>query len=213
MTTVILIRHGESEANRNGIFAGQIDPDLQEKGIRQAQLTAQYIAENYSVDKIYSSDLQRAYKTALCLAKRLGLAVIPKKELREIDGGDWEGAKFDELPTLFPEAFALWLDDVGASYCSGGESVKELGERIMNILTEIARENDGKTVAVATHATPIRVAQTLIKTKTLNQMNNIPWVSNASVTVLEYCDDVWSVLAEGIDEHLAELKTSLPDSV
>lgn len=213
MTTVILIRHGESEANRNGIFAGQIDPDLQAKGIKQAQLTAKYIAEHYTVEKIYSSDLKRAYKTALCLAELLGLSVIPKKELREIDGGEWEGAKFDELPTLFPEAFALWLDDVGASYCSGGESVKELGERIMNILTEIAEENDGKTVAVATHATPIRVVQTLIKTKTLDAMNSIPWASNASVTVLEYSGGVWSVRAEGLDEHLAELKTSLPETV
>ena len=50
MTTLILIRHGESMANRQGIFAGQIDPDLQGKGIKQAELTGKYIIDNYKVD-------------------------------------------------------------------------------------------------------------------------------------------------------------------
>ena len=60
MTTVIVIRHGESEANRQGIFAGQINPDLLERGVEQAKLTAQYVADTYHVDAVYASDLQRA---------------------------------------------------------------------------------------------------------------------------------------------------------
>ena len=52
MTTLILIRHGESEANRNNVFAGHINPDLQNKGLKQAERTAKYITENYKVDKI-----------------------------------------------------------------------------------------------------------------------------------------------------------------
>ena len=213
MATLILIRHGESKANRQGIFAGQIDPDLQNKGIKQAQLTAKYIAENYNVDKIYSSDLQRAYKTAICLAEELNIEVTKDKNLREINAGKWEGMKFSDLCVEYPEEYNIWLNHIGHSGCVGGENVKQLGDRIMSALTKIAEENEGKTVAVATHATPIRVAQSIIKSGTVEEMENIPWVSNASVTVFEYNNNEWKIIAVSKDEHLAELKTELPSNV
>ena len=84
MTTLLLIRHGESEANRNRVFGGQINPDLQERGVMQAKLTAKFIAENYKVDKIYSSDLKRAYRTAQPLSYILNMEIKAEKRLREI---------------------------------------------------------------------------------------------------------------------------------
>ncbi len=213
MTTLILIRHGESMANRQGVFAGQIDPDLQSKGIKQAELTGKYIIDNYKVDRIYSSDLQRAYKTAMCLAEMLDMEVVQDKNLREINAGKWEGMKFDELSVVYPEEYNIWLNHIGRAECVGGETVKQLGDRIMSALTKIAQENDGKTIAIATHATPIRVAQSIIESGTTEEMENIPWVSNASVTVFEYNNNVWKIIATSKDEHLAELKTELPSNV
>ncbi len=213
MTTLILIRHGESEANRQEIFAGHIDPDLQNKGLMQAKLTAKYIVGNYKVDEIYASDLKRAYKTAMRLAQILDIKVIKDKNLREINAGKWEGMKFDELRVAYPEEYNVWLNHIGRAECVGGESVKQLGERIMGALTKIAEENEGKTIAIATHATSIRAAQSIIKSGTVEEMENIPWVSNASVTVFEYNNTEWKVIAESKDEHLAELKTELPSNV
>lgn len=213
MTTLILIRHGESEANRHDIFAGHIDPDLQNKGLKQARLTAKYIAENYKVDKIYSSDLKRAYKTAMCLAEEVNLEVIPERELREINAGKWEGMKFADLASEYPHEYSMWVNHIGRSACVGGESVEELGVRIMRALTKIAENNDGKTVAIGTHATPIRVAQCLIEKGTLDEMENIAWASNASVTVFEYNNGNWKIVVKNEDKHLAELKTELPKSV
>ena len=213
MTTLILIRHGESEANHQGYFAGQIDPDLQSKGLKQAELTGKYIVKNYKVDKIYSSDLKRAYNTAKCLAELLDMEVVKDKNLREIYAGKWEGMKFDDLVAVYPKEYSLWRNHIGRSSCVGGENVKQLGDRIMNALTKIAKENDGKTVAIATHATPIRVAQSIIESGALDEMENIPWVSNASVTVIEYNRGTWRVVAASIDKHLAELKTVLPTNV
>lgn len=207
MTKLLLIRHGESTANRHNIFAGQIDPELEEKGIMQAKATADYIASDFKIDKIYSSDLQRAYKTSLCLSEILGIEVIKDKNLREINGGIWENSNYNELKTLYPSEFQKWIDDTGNSYCPGGETVKELSERIMTALTKIAKENENKTVAVFTHATSIRVAQTIIETGTLDEMKNIDWVSNASVTILNYDNDKWIIEKVSIDEHLKELKT------
>ena len=213
MTKLLLVRHGESTANRRDVFAGQINPELEEKGISQAKITANYIASNFNVDKIYSSDLKRAYHTALSLSEILNIKVIEDKNLREIDGGIWEGAGYSDLKSLYPLEFQIWISDTGNSYCPGGETVKQLTKRIMNALTKIAEDNDGKTIAVYTHATPIRVAQTVIETGTLDEMKNIDWVSNASVTILNYNNGIWKIDAVSIDEHLKELKTSLGEIV
>ena len=213
MTTILLIRHGESEANRQNVFAGHFNPDLQHKGILQAELTAKYIAENYKVDKIYSSDLTRAYKTAKSLGDLLGLEVIPDQRLREINAGKWEGEKYLELIDKYPEEFGLWLNDIGRATCPDGETVKQLGERVMEALTEFAKNNDGKTVAIGTHATPIRVTQSIIQTGGLEEMKTIPWVSNASVSVVEYNDGKWTMPVVSEDRHLADLKTELPQNV
>ena len=212
MTTLILIRHGESESNRQGIFAGQINPDLQNRGLKQAELTAKYITDNYKVDKIYSSDLQRAYKTATCLADILGMEVTTEKNLREINAGKWEGMKFDDLVLKYEKDYNIWLSSISDAVCPEGESVRQMGKRVIAALTKIAEENHGKTVVIATHGTPIRAMQSFVRCTTFDEMKNIPWVSNASVSVFEYNDNTWKEIMVSEDKHLAELKTVLPQN-
>ena len=213
MTRLLLVRHGESDANFHNIFAGHIDPALQPRGIEQAELTAQFITENYKVDKIYSSDLQRAYRTAESLGKRVNLTITADENLREIRAGEWEGVNFFEVPKLHPEAFRIWSTDIGNGYCPGGETVRELSDRILGELTKISEENDGKTVAIFSHATPIRVAQSIVETGSLDGMQEIPWVSNASVTEITYENGKWNLIAVSLEKHLAELKTELASIV
>lgn len=213
MTTVILIRHGESEANREDIFAGHLNVDLMPKGVEQAQKTAQYIVENYTVDKIYASDLKRAYKTGKTLADKLGMEIIADKRFREIDAGEWDGIKFNELGDKYAEEFRIWRDDIANAKCTGGESVEDLRKRVFGAATEVAENNDGKTVVIATHATPIRVMQTYVQMGSLEKMNDIPWVSNASVSVFEYDNGKWTCKAVSVDKHLGDLVTALPSNV
>ena len=213
MTTVILIRHGESEANREDIFAGHLNVDLMPKGVEQAQKTAQYIVENYTVDKVYASDLKRAYKTGKTLADKLGMEIIADKRFREIDAGEWDGIKFNELGDKYAEEFRIWRDDIANAKCTGGESVEDLRKRVFGAATEVAENNDGKTVVIATHATPIRVMQTYVQMGSLEKMNDIPWVSNASVSVFEYDNGKWTCKAVSVDKHLGDLVTALPSNV
>ena len=213
MTKVLLVRHGESQANRKKIFAGHYDVELEEQGKLQAERTAEYIVENFDVEKVYASDLKRAYQTAEATAKKLNLSVIGVPELREISAGDWEGVSFSELCEKYKEDYAVWLNDIGKAKCTNGESVEELGKRVFSALTKIAEENDGKTVLVATHATPIRAMECLIKTESTNNMKDCPWVSNTSVSVLVYENKVWRIEKMGYDEHLKDLKTALPANV
>lgn len=213
MTTLLMIRHGESEANRNKLFAGNLDADLQNNGLKQAQKTAEYIASNYKVDKVYASDLKRAFRTGKCVADLTGVEIIPDKRLREISAGKWEGLKYDTLATEYAEDYKVWLTDIGNARCTGGESVKQLGERVITVLTDIAVANNGKTIVIATHATPIRVMQTLVNYGSLNEMKSVPWVTNASVTTFEYDCGKWKCTKVSEDAHLNELKTELPSNV
>ena len=213
MTTFLLIRHGESEANRQGIFAGHLDVALQNTGLRQAQATAQYIVENYKVDKVYASDLKRAFDTGKCVADLIGTTPIPNKNLREIFAGKWDGCKFDDLVNNFKEDYRTWLTDIGNCRCTGGESVGELGDRVMSALTDIAKDNPDKTIVIATHATPIRIVQCLLSGFSLDSMKDVPWVTNASITEISYDGDEWHLIRAGEDAHLQELKTELPANV
>ena len=213
MTRLILIRHGESSANQNRIFAGNYDAELAENGFIQAKATAKYIKENYKIDKIYSSNLKRAYATANEVASLLGLEITVCENMREISAGKWEGIKFEEIVKSYPDDFDVWLKNIGASRCTDGESVCELGQRVMTALTEIAKSNDGKTVVISTHATPIRVSQCIIEHGTLDKMTDVPWVSNASLTIYRYDNGEWNIEAVSLDSHLEGYKTVLPANV
>jgi len=213
MTRLLLIRHGETWANRGGIFAGYTDAQLTDIGYKQAEKTAQYVTEHYDVDRVYASDLQRAFETGKAVADHLGVEVVPEKGMREIFGGAWENVEYAKLCDMYPEEYGVWLQDIGKCKCVDGESVEELGQRVMGTLTRIACANESRTVVVATHATPVRVAQCLIEHGNLEKMREVPWVSNASVSEIEYRDGEWKCIEMSHDMHLGELRTVLPDNV
>ena len=107
-TTLIFVRHGESEGNKGGRFNGSMDFPLSDKGRAQAEKTSEYL-DKYKIDIAYSSDLSRAKETAQTIAKRQNVDLIEDKGLREINGGDFEGQLFDDLATKFPVEFKTWI--------------------------------------------------------------------------------------------------------
>ena len=214
MTTLIIVRHGQSMANLEDKFAGQTyNPPLSPLGHEQAEHTAEYIVSNYKVDAIYSSDLNRAFQTAEHIAGKLGAEIITEPGMREIYAGKWEGMKFDDIDSEYEEEFKLWKTNIGITGCLGGEKVSELADRVLSAITRIAEDNDGKAVVVATHATPIRALETLWRKMSIVNMKNIPWVSNASVTVAEYKDGEFALISVGEDKHLGAMRTALPENV
>lgn len=213
MTTIILVRHGQSLGNAEKKFLGHTDLDLSEKGYLQAKYAGEYISKNFKIDKIYSSDLLRAYNTAKTIDGYLGLGVTKNKNLREIYAGSWEGNTFDRLMSEYKEDYSVWLTDIGSSRCSGGESVAELKDRVLSALTEIAKENNGKTVLVATHATVIRVLECTFKGFPLSEMKNIPWAENASVSVVEHSNNGWNLKTVNEHSFMGDLVTGNPSNV
>ena len=187
MTRIIFIRHGESLANAKHIYLGHTDWDLSELGYEQAQRAAELLCK-VKIDKIYSSDLIRAYNTALPHAKRRGIDVIKCERLREVYLGDWECREVARLGEEYPEEFLIgWHKNFGTCKVPGGESIPELAERIYCATVDIARDNEGKTLLFGCHAAAIRAFWGKVTgTKPEDVCENIPFPKNASFTVVDF---------------------------
>ncbi len=201
VTKIYLIRHGESEANSKHVFIGHTDLDITEKGHLQAEAAAQYLKDIHA-DVIYSSNLIRAYNTALHTAKVKNMDVIKTVKLREIYAGLWETLHMDEIEEKYPEDRDTWRNNIGLSRPTGGESFIEVRDRVAVALKEIAEENEGKSVFCFTHAAVIRSISAYYMGLSPEETKNVPWADNASVTEIEYKDGKFTVVRYGYDEHL-----------
>lgn len=203
-TKIILVRHGQSIGNLTRTFLGHTDLDLSEMGYLQAKTTAERL-KNEKIDKIYSSDLKRAYNTALFHAKIRNLDVISSVNLREAFAGEWEGKNVDELIEIWGmEMFAdQWKARFGLFTFPAGESIKAAGIRFYNEILAISRQNQGKTILIAAHAAVIRAFWAIISGVAWeNVADTIPFATNASYSVLTFDGKKFIPLEYSNDEHL-----------
>ena len=210
MTRIILVRHGQSEANANFIFAGHSDFPLTEFGHKQAKLVAEYLAKNEKIDAIYSSDLKRAYYTAVPTAELLGMEIIKDTRLREVFAGEWESKPTSFIEENYPEDFNCWRNDFSHVRCTGGESIIEVYNRIVPAICEISKENDGRTVLITSHATVVRSFFTYAMGLPCDRTADSPAAVNASISVFEM--DKGKVLSYklNITDHLGDMISRVP---
>ena len=212
MTTIYFVRHAQSAANLTQCFAGFIDVPLTELGRKQAACTAEYLAD-VSLSAVYSSDLSRAYDTACAIAQKHNLNVQTNPNLREINGGDWEGRNFDDLNAT-DAAFRHFTSNVGTATCTNGESVADMLERIRTVVALIVAKHPNEAVCVVCHGTPIRALTATLTGVPLSQMHTVPWASNASVTVAEYISEhEGKLISADQHAHLKDLVSKLPANI
>lgn len=154
-TKILLIRHGETVANRENIFRGRKDFPLNEVGLKQAQALANHLYEQINrlgrISSIYSSPLSRALDTALPIAKKFGLDVIIEDNFTNISLGQWEGVSHREIAEKFPEEYHLWRTEPEKLRIPGGETLSDVQKRSVEATTKIVKQHQGETVAIVTH--------------------------------------------------------------
>lgn len=213
MVKIFLVRHGHSTGNEHDLVTGHYDCDLSETGRRQAELVSDYIFNNIRVDAIYSSDLCRAVNTVLPLAQRLGMQIMTERELRELSAGEWEGLSFEETSRRYPTEFRAWVDKVKGAGPVGGESWESLFDRVTRRLGEIVAESEGKSIVISTHGGVMKVLECYFKGLPESRLNEIGWVSNASVTEVWYECGKYEIKRLSYDDYLADIKTHLPKTI
>jgi probable phosphoglycerate mutase len=150
MTRLVLVRHGETDWNRDGRYQGQADPPLNAAGREQARLLASRL-QGLPIEAIYSSDLQRAAETAGLVAEALGLPVSVDARLREIRLGMWEGRLVEEIIREYPAEWQARQSDPLLSRAPEGESVEEVAARVYQAANEIAARHPQGQVLVCAH--------------------------------------------------------------
>ena len=203
MTKLIIIRHGESEANELGVIAGWSDYPLTALGLQQAEETATYLVANEQIDVVCSSDLCRASATAKACADKLGLTVQTYPELRETYCGDWEGITFAELEARDPAEYVVFKQIQLLYPIPGGENLWESGIRFYDKVLDIAKENEGKTIVIAGHGAVIRVFWALIcGTPKEEATAKHDYASNASYSVVHFDGERFTPVEYSHDSHL-----------
>ena len=201
MTTLIFIRHGETEWNRSGRWQGHADVPLSDEGREQARrLAGRLKSEGGTFDGIYASDLGRALETAQILAQELGLAVHPLVELREIHLGAWSGLTSDEIRTRFPEEWEL--AERGHDFRRGGhgESLADFRARIVRAVEHLVETHPDQRLLVATHGGAIRAM--LYYVGEIIGQRQVGHIENTSLTEVVFEDGVPRIVRANDITHL-----------
>ncbi len=169
-THYILIRHGETDWNKEDRFRGRSDIGLNATGLSQAQQIAQRFLTR-KIDAVYSSPLPRALETAAPLAASHNLQVEPSADLLDIDYGSWEGLSAEEAQAKNPELWETWLKTPGKVRFPGGESIRQVRNRIENALRALSEDHLGETIVLVSH----RVTCHVILCYVLGLSNDALW--------------------------------------
>lgn len=184
---IILIRHGESTANKNRTLTGRSDPELTSQGKIQAKKASVFIKKRYSpIDVIYTSPLKRAYKTAEIISRKVKAPLKKNDLLLETNFGCWEGCVKDTLKSE-PE-WEKYLGDPFHFHFPGGESPQDVKKRILAFKKSLLMDTDWRNIVVVSHYTPT-VFFILSVFGNDNTSHARFRVDNASLTVIEKTQD------------------------
>lgn len=212
--TLVMLRHGQTEWNAGNRMQGQLDTELSALGRDQAVAAAEVLAKRHPL-LIVSSDLRRAYDTAVVLAERTGSPLVVDARLRETHLGDWQGMTHSEVDAAAPGARVTWRND--ATWAPhGGESRVDVARRSLPLITELvdsqpdwgADEPDRPVVLVAHGGLIAALTARLLglpvdKWPVLGGMGNASWAQlsgnsarDARLDDIHWRLDVWNASAQ-----------------
>lgn len=187
---IYLVRHGETEWNRESRIQGHSDIPLNSTGIEQAQQLAQRLKE-WPIQYICSSDLQRAYHTAEWIAEHKGLPVNIEPRLRERHFGQLEGQQFKMIQSKLKEGHRF-----------GVETFESLKERGMSCIRSILEGTESEHILIVSHGGFIN---SILHEISEGQVGTgVTRLSNTSLSHIEYNQGNWQLNRINDDEHLKE---------
>lgn len=193
MIRLFLTRHGQTKWNVEKRFQGSMDSSLTELGIKQAELLSHRLAHE-KFDIIYSSHLQRAYKTAEIIKNNRDVKIIKDENLAEMKLGEWEGLKHDDILEKYSKEYELFWNKPHLFEASSGEGYDDLKKRAIASIEKIIKENDGKNVLIVTHTVVIKQIMAYFEERPLEKLWDPPYIHPTSLSLIE------------IDKNAVEIK-------
>lgn len=204
---LIIIRHGESEWNRIGRYQGQADAPLSELGARQANALANRL-RNEPIDAIFTSPLQRARRTAEAVVQHhVDTPFAVESALLEIDHGDWQGLLTDEVIARYGPGLIEWRLHPTRAQMPNGESFSNILKRVLDLKERLCADYAEHNVLVSTHDVVVKILVADALGMDMDRINRI-WVTNASISVIEYGDGMPYLVSLSEACHLGRLETA-----
>jgi probable phosphomutase (TIGR03848 family) len=204
-TLMLLVRHGRTPTTGKVLPGRAKGLHLSIEGQAEARAVGERLTSLKKIDVIYASPLERARETAAPLAKLLGLSVVTNKGLLECEFGDWTGRALSDLYKL-PEWSNVQRYPSGFRF-PNGESFSEMQARFVSTLVDLRAKHPGKTIAVFSHADPIKAAVADAMGTHLDLFQRIT-ISTCSVTAIAYGSGGPNVLTVNDTGNLGALKPS-----
>jgi probable phosphoglycerate mutase len=205
ITRFCLVRHGETDWNAENRLQGHTDIDLNSRGLAQAEQMAQSLKKiNLQFDVLYTSDLQRAARTAQAIERVFKVNAIAKSSLRERHLGALQGLTTHEAPRLKPE---LWGPHIARNLhedLQGGESIQQFAIRIQTALENICKQHIGQTVLLVSHGGALDMMYRIVTNQALDAPKTVS-VPNASLNWISNSSDGWRVDSWAQTTHLEGL--------
>lgn len=198
-TTIYLIRHGETAGNAEVRYIGRTDIPLDAKGVVQAQELC-YKLQQYAIEEIYASPLQRAIATAAPIAEVLRKQIHIENGLKEINCGAWETLTAKQVCEKWPKELDNWANHPDKLKIPEGDSFADVQKRMISALGAIARANEGKNVAVVSHMGAILTVGCYLTNTPIRDLWSLGQPGNTSISKIVYDDNLNPRLIGWADE-------------
>ena len=199
-TTVLLVRHGQTNSNVTGFYMGRSDEDLDEAGHTQALRLSSRLS-GWPVASVYTSPLRRAYTTAAILAEPHMLELNLLDDLIELGLGDWQGLHMDEIKRRWPDVWQQSRIDPSEVIMPNGERFRQVTERAVRAFQSIVGSNPGKQVVMVTHEAIVKVIVAHVLGVS-NSMYRRFEVNNASLSVVRVANGNSRLITLNDTSHL-----------
>ncbi|PKO93702.1 MAG: histidine phosphatase family protein [Betaproteobacteria bacterium HGW-Betaproteobacteria-10] len=199
-TRLCLVRHGETAWNAARRIQGQIDIELNATGLRQAAGAGRWLV-SAGIVALYSSDLKRAWATALAIGRALGLEPQAAPEMRERRYGAFEGLTYEEAKAKHPDGYAAFEGRNADYNFEHGESLKEMFARVTGKLQKIAARHPGQNVVVVLHGGVLDIINRFVRGNSLETPRDF-LIPNAGLNWIAAVDGVWRIETWGETAHL-----------
>ncbi|HRP96735.1 MAG TPA: histidine phosphatase family protein [Rhodocyclaceae bacterium] len=210
-TRLCLVRHGETEWNRERRLQGHLDVPLNATGREQARATATHLV-GHAFAALYCSDLARARQTAHTVAAALAGMPRPTPALRERHYGAFQGLTYDAARARFPDEFARFsARDADFAFPGGGESLRGFATRVEAAVREIAARHAGQQVLIVTHGGVLDVVHRLATGKPLDAARDFA-IPNAALNWIAFENGRWQLVSWAEQAHLACACDELPNA-
>lgn len=198
-TTIIFIRHGQTDWNAARRWQGHANIPLNEVGMQQATLLSQRLC-HWPIQTIYSSDLLRAAATAKRLGQTLNIEPIIDSNWRERHVGRFEGLTMDEIIAQFPEAWESMR--TGPLDPPGGETQEEVFERVGAAFDQLVARHEGEMTAVVSHGGTIHAAVHYALGLPPSALGRLSFRGNTGISVIEIDDGLPRLVRLNDTAHL-----------